>query len=192
MFQTLGSGVWKWETKKGFYSCLQGIASAVTLSLLFHLLKSTWKKRSKKSQTDWESKESDLVGHGSLSLSPSQTSLFCANMFIEVAPHGIFYPVVSYLVGQTLSPLSSVVAHWRMRAVRIVFSDNIWGYVWLICLLDDEVWCLLGIPFERDLKMKHHAYSARLPGSSTPSSLITFYAFFLKRSHCVNQERNLF
>lgn len=54
---------------------------------------------------------------------------------------------------------------------------------WLMMMmLDDEVWCLCGITFERDLKIKHHEYSAVLPGSSAPSDLITFSAVFLKET----------
>jgi hypothetical protein len=64
--------------------------------------------------------------------------------------------------------------------VRIIFYDNVCGYVQLIRLLDAEVSHLRGIPFKNDLKIKHHEYSAMLPGSSASRDLITVFAVFLK------------
>ena len=69
-----------------------------------------------------------------------------------------------------------------MHDMRILFSDNVCVYVWLICLLGDEFWCLCGIPFQRNLKIKHHEYLAKLPGSSAPSDLIIFSTFLLKET----------
>ena len=90
--------------------------------------------------------------------------------------------MVSYLTVQTLSSYLQKWLTGGRHEVRMVFSDNVCGYVWMICLLDDEVWCLCGIPFQRDLKIIHHEYSAKLPGSSAPSDLIIFSSFLLKQA----------
>lgn len=38
-----------------------------------------------------------------------------------------------------------------MRAVQIIFSNNVPGCVWMICFWDAAVWCLHGIPFWKRL-----------------------------------------
>lgn len=131
----------------------------------------------------WENKEYDLACSGSPQPNQSQASLFYISANVDIGSNfqyalanGELFDRADFII------LTSKSGSQGNACGRIVFSDNVCGYVWLICLLDDEACCLCGIPFQRDLKIKHHEYSAKLPGSSAPSDLIIFSAFFLKEA----------
>lgn len=100
MSQTLGSGVWKWEPNR-----LQFVASVVTsLSPLFHLLKTTLRERSKKSQSV-ESKEYGSASNPSPQPGQSQASPCFAFANVYIGSNCQYpLPMGSYLIGQIMSP----------------------------------------------------------------------------------------